>query len=163
MADIKKNLDYGAKADPASRIGIAVSRYNSEITQTLLKSCVKTLVEQGMKEKQIQVVEVPGAFELPYACQKMALSKKFDALIALGAIVKGGTPHFDFVAQAATQGAVEVSLKYNIPVIFGVLTTNDQEQARDRIHGGKNGDKGIEAALTALRMVNLSKMKLDHD
>ncbi len=157
MASIKKNLDFGVKADPTSRIGIAVSRYNSEITQTLLKSCVKTLIEQGMKEKQIKVIEVPGAFELPYACQKMALTKRFDALIALGAVVKGGTPHFDFVAEAVTKGAVEVGLKYNIPVVFGVLTTNDQEQARDRIHGGKHGDKGIEAALTALKMVTVSK------
>jgi 6,7-dimethyl-8-ribityllumazine synthase len=118
------------------------------------------LVEQGMKEKNIQVIEVPGAFELPYACQKMALTKQFDALIAIGAIVKGGTPHFDFVAQAATEGVVEVSLKHNLPIIFGVLTTNDQEQAQDRIHGGKHGDKGIEAALSALRMAALAKQTI---
>jgi len=160
MSDIKKNLDFGSKADPDSKIGIAVSRYNPEITQPLLKSCVKTLIDQGMKEKHIQVIEVPGAFELPYACQKLALTKQFDALITIGAIVKGGTPHFDFVAEAATKGVVEVSLKHNIPIIFGVLTTNDQEQARDRIHGGKHGDKGIEAALTALRMATLSKQTL---
>jgi len=153
-------MDYGIKADPKSRIGIAVSRYNSEITQALLKSCVKTLTEQGMNPKHIQVIEVPGAFELPYACQKMALSKKFDVLIALGVVVRGGTPHFDYVCEAATRGVVEVGLKHNIPIIFGVLTTDNQEQARDRIHGGKHGDKGVEAALTALRMAGVAKQAL---
>jgi 6,7-dimethyl-8-ribityllumazine synthase len=159
MSDMKKNLDFSAKANPKSRIGIAVSRYNSEVTQTLLKSCVKTLAEQGMDPKHIQTIEVPGAFELPYACQKLALSKKFDALIALGAVVRGGTPHFDYVCEAATRGVVEVGLKYNIPIIFGVLTTDNQEQARDRIHGGKHGDKGVEAALTALKMAALARSK----
>jgi 6,7-dimethyl-8-ribityllumazine synthase len=159
MSDMKKNFDFGAKANPKSRIGIAVSRYNSEITQPLLKSCVKTLTEQGMDPKNIQTVEVPGAFELPYACQKLALSKKFDALIALGAVVRGGTPHFDFVCEAAMQGTMEIGMKHHIPVIFGVLTTDNQEQARDRIHGGKHGDKGVEAALTALRMATLARNK----
>jgi 6,7-dimethyl-8-ribityllumazine synthase len=160
MSDMKKNLDFGAKADPKSRIGIAVSRYNSEITQALLKSCVRTLIERGLDEKRIQVIEVPGAFELPYACQKMAMTKSFDVLIALGAIVRGGTPHFDYVAEAATQGVVKVGLKHNVPVIFGVLTTDNQEQAQERIHGGKHGDKGVEAALTALRMATLAKQVL---
>jgi 6,7-dimethyl-8-ribityllumazine synthase len=160
MSDMKKNLDFGAKANPKSRIGIAVSRYNAEITQPLLKSCVKTLTEQGMDPKNIQTIEVPGAFELPYACQKLALSKKFDALIALGAVVRGGTPHFDYVAEAVTRGVVEVGLEHQLPIIFGVLTTDNQEQAHDRIRGGKHGDKGVEAALTALRMAALARQRL---
>jgi len=161
MSDMKKNMDLKAKAHPKSSIGIVVSRYNPEITQALLKSCFRTLIERGMDEKRIQVIEVPGAFELPYGCQKLALAKKFDALIALGAIVRGGTPHFDYVAEAATQGVLEVGLKHHLPVIFGVLTTDSQEQAQDRIHGGKHGDKGVEAALTALRMVTVAKTKLE--
>ncbi len=160
MSDMKKNMDFGTKADPKSRIGIVVSRYNPEVTQALLKSCVKTLAEQGLDPKRIRVVEVPGAFELAYACQKLARSKKFDALIALGAVVRGGTPHFDYVCDATTQGLVEVGLKHHIPVVFGVLTTDNQDQAMDRIHGGKHGDKGIEAALTALRMAILARERL---
>ncbi|MBI5422010.1 6,7-dimethyl-8-ribityllumazine synthase [Candidatus Peregrinibacteria bacterium] len=157
---MKKNQDLSVQAGAETRIGIAMSRYNTEITSALLNSCFQTLLQHGMDENRIQVVEVPGAFELPYACQKMALSKKFDALIALGAIVRGGTPHFDYVAEAATQGVLKVGLKHHIPIIFGVLTTDNQEQALDRIQGGKNGDKGVEAALTALRMATLAKLAL---
>lgn len=160
MSDMKKNQDLSVQADSNTRIGVAISRYNTEITSALLNSCFQTLLQHGMDENRIQVVEVPGAFELPYACQKMALTKKFDALIALGAIVRGGTPHFDYVAEAATQGVTNVALKHHIPIIFGVLTTDNQEQALDRIQGGKHGDKGVEAALTALRMAELAKQAL---
>lgn len=155
MSNIKKHLKSDVKAKKNAKIAIAVSQYNPEITNTLLKSCTDELIKRGVLKKNIRKVDVPGAFELPYACQRLAISKKFDAIIALGCIVKGETPHFDFIAFAVSQGIMDISLMHKVPVIFGVLTTENLRQAKDRTKGGKRGDKGVEAALTALKIMNL--------
>ena len=156
MSNIKKHLKSDVKAKKGAKIGIAVSQYNSEITSKLLESCQKELMKRGVSIKNIKTVKVPGAFELPYICQKLAKSKKYHAVIALGAIIQGETPHFDFIAFASSHGIMEVGLKYEIPVVFGVLTTKNLSQAKARIKGGKQGDKGVEAALTALTLINLN-------
>ena len=151
MSSIKKNI-AGKKftAKKGLKIGIVQSRYNAEISEALLKSCQKTLLAAGVSEKNIQLVKVPGAFEIPYACQKLIKSKKPHAVIALGAIIRGGTPHFEYIASSCAQGIMDVSLKTDTPVIFGVLTTNSLAQAKARV------EKGTEAAQTALQICNLS-------
>ena len=155
MSNIQKNLRRDVKVKKDAKIGIAISLYNKDITDTLYESCVSELVKRGIRIKDIKTMEVPGAFELPYACKKLADTKKFDAIIALGAIIKGETPHFDFIAFACAQGIMEIGLRSKLPVVFGVLTTNNLKQAKDRVKGGKKGDKGVESALTALQMINL--------
>lgn len=155
MSNISKHLKSDVKAKKNTKIGIAVSQYNPEITNTLLKSCTDELIQREVLEKNIEIIKVPGGFEIPYACMKMAETKKFAAIIALGAVIKGETPHFDYIAFATSQGIMDVSLMHKVPVIFGVLTTENLRQAKDRIKGGKKGDKGIEAALTALKIINL--------
>ena len=155
MSSIKKHLKSDIRAKKNTKIGIVVSEYNQEITSKLLESCQDELVVRGMLLKDIYVVKVPGAFELPYACQELTESKKYDVVIALGAVIRGETPHFDFIANATTHGIMDISLKYKMPLVFGVLTTNNLKQAKDRIQGGKKGNKGKEAALTALKMINL--------
>lgn len=156
MSNIKKHLKSDIKAKKDAKIGIAVSEYNPKISSKLLETCQKELVNRGVLSKNIKVVKVPGAFELPFVCQKLAKSKKYNAVIALGAIIQGETPHFDFIAFASSHGIMEVGLKYGIPVVFGVLTTDNLSQAKARVKGGKHGDKGIEAALTALKLINLN-------
>lgn len=150
------HLDSDVKAPEGVKVGIAVSQYNKDITDKMLVSCREELVERGVLLKNIRAFDVPGAFELPLACQKMADTKNFDAVIALGLVIQGETPHFDFIAFEASHGIMEVSLKYNLPVVFGVLTTHNTGQAKARIRGGKKGDKGKEAALTALKMLQLN-------
>ena len=156
MANIRKHLCSDIKVKKDAKIGIVVSEYNSEISSKLLETCQKELLNRGVLSKNIKVVKVPGAFELPYICQKLAKSKKYHAVIALGAIIRGETPHFDFIAFASSHGIMEVGLKYGIPVVFGVLTTDNLSQAKARVKGGKRGDKGVEAALTALKLINLN-------
>ena len=156
MSIIKHHLNSDVKAKKAAKIAIAVSEYNSEITSNLLESCNDELVVRGVLLKNIHIVKVPGAFELPYACQQLADSKKYDAVIALGAIIRGETPHFDVIAFATARGIMEISLKDKIPVVFGILTTENIKQAKARIKGGKTGDKGVETAITALKMINLN-------
>lgn len=155
MSSIKNNIKGDVRAKKGVKIGIVKSTYNSEITEVLESSCIKELKKSGVSDKNIKIIKVPGAFELPFSCQKMAKTKKFDAIIALGAIVKGETPHFDIIANACAYGIIEASLRTGTPIIFGVLTTNNLAQAKTRIKGGKRGDKGIEAAITALTMTNL--------
>ncbi len=155
MADMTHNLLSEVKAKKDVKIGIAASQYNTEISNTLLESCQDELVDRGVAIKNIDVLRVPGAFELPLACKKMADSKKYDAIIALGAVIRGETPHFDFIAFEAAHGIMKISLKYTIPVIFGVLTTDNLKQAKARIRNGNKGDKGVEAAITALEMLHL--------
>lgn len=155
MSSIKDHNTSSIQAKPDTHIGIAVSRYNSEITEALLKSCQTELIERGVATDAIDILRVPGAFELPLACQKLAAKKTYHAVISLGCLIRGETPHFDCIAFAATQSILDVGLKYELPVIFGVLTTDNIEQAKDRIRGGSVGDKGIEAAQTALEMINL--------
>ncbi|MBE7465669.1 MAG: 6,7-dimethyl-8-ribityllumazine synthase [Planctomycetes bacterium] len=137
-----------------ARFGIVVARWNSLITERLLGGCVDALVRHGVPEDRIDSVYVPGSFELPLAAQKLAASKKYAALIALGCVIRGGTPHFEYVAGEATKGLSQVALNAGIPVAFGVLTCDTLEQALDRA-GAKAGNKGWEAAMSALEMVDL--------
>jgi 6,7-dimethyl-8-ribityllumazine synthase len=160
MSSIKNNIKGKKLTAPKGvKIGIVKSEYNSKITDALLESCVQELKKSGVGEKNIYVTEIPGAYEIPFACQKSALTKKCDAIIALGAVIRGETPHFDFIANSCSIGIMDVSLKMNIPIIFGVLTTNNIQQAKARIRGGNVGDKGVEAAQAAIKMLNNLSLK----
>lgn len=155
MSDIKKHLISDVQAPMGVKIGIVVSEYNPEITSALLETCKNELVKRGVSDGAIDVIKVPGAFELPHSCKQLSDAKKYDAVIALGCLIKGETPHFDFIAFAVANGIMDLNIKLDIPVVFGVLTTHDIQQAKARIKDGKKGDKGVEAALTALKMINL--------
>ena len=137
-----------------ARFGIAVARFNSFVVESLLEGAVDCLKRHGAEESNIEIVRMPGAFELPLAVQRMAESKKYDAIIALGAVIRGGTPHFDYVAGECTKGISQVMMKYGLPVAFGVLTVDTIEQAIERA-GTKAGNKGEEATMSAIEMVNL--------
>jgi len=138
------------------RIGIVLGRFNSFIGDRLLEGAVDVLVRHGGNESDIEVVRVPGAYEMPLAAKKMAASGKYDALIALGAVIRGATPHFDYVAGECSKGLTQVSMDSGLPVGFGVLTVDTIEQAVERA-GTKAGNKGADAALAAIEMVNLLK------
>ena len=138
------------------KFGIIVSRFNSFIGERLLEGAVDSLVRHGAEEAQMTVVRVPGAFEIPLAAKRMAASGRFDAVICLGAVIRGGTPHFEYVSSEVTKGIAAVSLDANVPIAFGVLTTDTVEQAIERA-GTKAGNKGAEAAMSAIEMVNLLK------
>lgn len=137
-----------------ARFAIVVARWNSEITEALLNGALRALQRHGVADGNITVVRVPGAFELPLAASKVAKSGQYAAVICLGCVIRGGTPHFEYVCRECTRGIGEVALKENLPIAFGVLTTDDLQQALDRA-GGNEENKGEEAALTALEMVNL--------
>ncbi|MDH3870997.1 MAG: 6,7-dimethyl-8-ribityllumazine synthase [Gammaproteobacteria bacterium] len=137
-----------------ARIALLVSRFNSFVVESLLEGALDTLRRHGADERNLQIVRVPGAYEMPLAAQRLAASKRHDAIIALGAVIRGGTPHFEYVAGECTKGLSSVSLKYDIPVAFGVLTVDTIEQAIERA-GTKAGNKGEEAALSAIEMINL--------
>jgi 6,7-dimethyl-8-ribityllumazine synthase len=139
-----------------ARYGIIVGRFNEFISGKLLAGALDALKRHGTAEEDIEVAWVPGSFEIPLAAQKMAESGKYDAVITLGAVIRGSTPHFDYVAAEVSKGVAQVSLKTGIPVIFGVLTTDTIEQAVERA-GTKAGNKGYDAAVTAIEMVNLFK------
>jgi len=136
------------------KIGIVVAEWNSEITFAMKEGAVQTLREHGVKEDDIIVRHVPGSFELTAGAQMMAKNTSTDAIICIGCVIRGETPHFDYICQGVTFGLTQVSINMEIPVIFGVLTTNDLQQALDRA-GGKHGNKGVEAAVTAIKMVAL--------
>lgn len=136
------------------RFGIVVSDWNNKITWALLEGCVSTLKKHGTIDQNIVVKHVPGSFELPLAGQFIAEYDDVDAVISLGCVIQGETPHFTYVCQGVTQGIASLNLEYNIPFIFGLLTTNTQQQAIDRA-GGKHGNKGDEAAVTAIKMAAL--------
>ncbi|MCK5913641.1 MAG: 6,7-dimethyl-8-ribityllumazine synthase [Desulfuromusa sp.] len=136
------------------RFGIIVSRFNSFISDRLLEGTIDTLTRHGAANEQMTVVKVPGAFELPLVAKKMADSGKYDALICLGAVIRGGTPHFEYVSSEMTKGIAAVSLQSGLPIAFGVLTTDSVEQAIERA-GTKAGNKGVEAAMSSIEMVNL--------
>lgn len=138
------------------RIGIVAGRFNEFITGKLLGGAVDAFVRHGGEEKNITVAWVPGAFEIPLTAQKMVESGKYDAVICLGAVIRGATPHFDMVANEATKGVAQVGLRTGVPVIFGILTTDSIEQAVERA-GTKAGNKGFEAVATAIEMINLLK------
>lgn len=138
-----------------AKIGIIVSRWNSFITERLLEGAVDTLKRHGVEESQIDAVYCPGSFEIPLVAAKLAETDKYDALICLGVVIRGSTPHFDYVAGSTTRGISDVMLQYKKPVGFGVLTTDSIEQAIERA-GTKAGNKGGEAAMTILEMISLS-------
>lgn len=137
------------------KIGIVISRFNEFITNKLLGGAMDALVRHGVKESDIEVAWTPGAFEIPLAAKSMA-AKGYDAVICLGAVIRGATPHFDYVSAEVTKGVAQVSLSTGMPVIFGVLTTDSIEQAIERA-GTKAGNKGFEAAVSAIEMANLLK------
>lgn len=138
------------------RFGIVVSDWNMEVTWALLNGAVNTLKNHGAEEKNIVVKHVPGSFELTLGAQFLAEYDDLDAIICLGCVIQGETPHFTYICQGVTQGITQLNMEYNIPFIFGVLTTNDQQQAVDR-SGGKLGNKGDEAAVTAIKMAALQR------
>lgn len=137
-----------------SKFAIVAGRFNEFISSRLLGGAIDGLIRHGANEEDIEVTYVPGAFEIPLVAQKMAASKHFDAVICLGAVIRGSTPHFEYVASEVSKGIAKVSLDTGIPVIFGVLTTDSIEQAIERA-GTKAGNKGYEAAVAAIEMVNL--------
>ncbi len=137
-----------------ARFAVVVARWNGEITENLLNGALRAFTRQGVAADRVQVVRVPGAFELPLAAKKLAEGGQVDAVVALGCVIRGGTPHFEYVCSECTRGIGEVALTTGMPIAFGVLTTDDLQQAQDR-SGDNKENKGEEAALTALEMVSL--------
>jgi 6,7-dimethyl-8-ribityllumazine synthase len=160
MATAQKNLSvYDHENVPDAnhmRFGIVVSDWNNEITFAMCDAAIETLIRQGAGKSNIIVRHVPGCFELTLGAQWLAESEEFDSIICIGCVIQGETRHFDFICQGVTQGITQLNMVYNLPVIFGILTTNTLQQAKDRA-GGKHGNKGVEAAITAIRMVALKK------
>jgi len=136
------------------RFGIVVSEWNPEITKNLQKGAIETLIDCGATKENIISWDVPGSFELVFGCKKMIQSQQVDAIIAIGNVIQGETKHFDFVCEGVTQGIVDLNIKYNVPIIFCVLTDNNKQQSLDR-SGGKLGNKGIECAVAAVKMAAL--------
>lgn len=136
------------------KFALIVSRFNSFVTERLLAGALDALQRTGAAEADIEIVRVPGSWEMPAAAAVLARQKRFDAIVCLGAVIRGETPHFDYIAAEAAKGLAQVSLETGVPVAFGVLTTNTLEQAIDRA-GAKSGNKGYEAAMTAIEMANL--------
>ncbi len=136
-----------------ARVAIVCAQWNDHITGPLSRSAHDTLIANGFKDKDVAMLEVPGAIELTFAASQLIESSLFDAVIAIGCVVRGDTPHFDYVCQSVTQGITALNADCDIPVIFGVLTVESDQQALDRIAGGKVGDKGAEAAEAAIRMI----------
>jgi len=138
------------------KFAIIVSEWNTEITSALAEGCYESLITHKAKKANITTQYVPGSFELPLAASFFAENGDYDAIICLGCVIQGETRHFEFICEAVANGIMNVNLNFGIPVIFGVLTTNDQQQAIDRA-GGKYGNKGVEAAITAIKMAHLKK------
>ena len=159
MATINNNLsDFNKYSLPDSsdmKIGIVVSQWNNKITDGLFNGAFTTLIESGVSENNIEKIEVPGSFELIFGA-KILSRKDIDAIICLGSVIEGETKHFDYVCQAVSNGIKDLNITLDIPVIFGVLTDNTMEQALNR-SGGKHGNKGIEAAVTAIKMAHLNQ------
>jgi len=149
---LKSYVASRKKKSVKGKIGIVVSRWNEEVTEALLVSAKAMLLSHGLSEKNIIVRYVPGSYELPLAAQIFAKQSAFSGVICLGCVIQGDTPHFDYICQAVAQGIMDVNLKFTKPVIFGVLTTLNQQQALDRA-GGKHGNKGAEAAATLLELL----------
>ncbi len=161
MSSKKKNLSSfeGASVTDARgmRIGIVSAAWNKEVTGSLLRGAISTLEAHGVDKDNILLYEVPGSFELPQGASFLIESLQPDAVICLGCVIQGETRHFEFISQSVADGCMTLSLKTNIPVIFGVLTTNNHDQAIQRA-GGKHGNKGDEAAYTAVQMVNMKRI-----
>lgn len=152
MSDVK--IVEGQLSARDLRIGIAAARFNSFIVEQLVAGAIDVLRRHGVRETDITLVRVPGAWELPIVVQRMAASRRFDAIIALGAVIRGATPHFDYVAGECAKGVTQASMAHDVPVAFGVLTTDTIEQAVERA-GTKAGNKGADAAVSAIETVNL--------
>jgi 6,7-dimethyl-8-ribityllumazine synthase len=138
------------------KFGIVIARFNEFISGKLLSGCLDGLIRHGAEEGDIDVAWSPGSFEIPLLAKKLAMTKRYDAIICLGAVIRGATPHFDYVAAEVSKGVAHVGLETGLPVIFGVLTTDNIEQAIERA-GTKSGNKGFDAALAAIEMANLMK------
>jgi 6,7-dimethyl-8-ribityllumazine synthase len=136
------------------RFALIAARFNDFVVEPLVRGALDALKRHGAAEKQIEIVRVPGAFDIPIVARKLALSRRYEAIIALGAVIRGQTPHFDYVAGECSSGLARIALEAGIPIAFGVLTTDTMEQAVDRA-GGKAGNKGADAALVAIEMANL--------
>jgi 6,7-dimethyl-8-ribityllumazine synthase len=136
-------------------VGIVVSRWNSMITEAMLEGAISTLVANGVKKDSITIVRCPGSYEIPLTAQWLLETKRYEGVIALGVVIRGGTPHFDYVCDAVNQGVLELNLRFSTPVAFGVLTTDDVQQALDRV--GDKGNKGSEAALALLEMITVRR------
>lgn len=149
-----KTIEGALRADENARFCLVVSRWNSFVVESLEKGAIDALRRHGVADANLTVMRVPGAFEMPVAIERIAAKGGYDAIVALGAVIRGGTPHFEYVASECVKGIAQVSLKYGLPVGFGVLTVDSIEQAIERA-GTKAGNKGAEAALSALEMVNL--------
>lgn len=158
MASVDKNLsEFSINNLPdvsKKRFAIIVAEWNEEVTASLYAGAFETLISNGVLPENIEKVNVPGSYELSFAAQKMAQKPEIDAVICIGCVIQGETKHNDYINHAVAQGLTNVSLKYNKPVIFGVLTPNNQQQALDRA-GGKHGNKGDEAAITAIKMLGV--------
>lgn len=161
MSDDPNEPTEQIEVPAGARFAIVWSRFNRPVVSKLLDGARDCLTEHGVSEEAVYVAEVPGAWELSYAARQLARSGRFNAIIALGAVIRGGTPHFDYVCDGATQGLLRVMLDTGFPIAFGVLTTDDEQQAFDRA-GGSHGNKGRDAALTAIEMV-LFDRKLEND
>jgi 6,7-dimethyl-8-ribityllumazine synthase len=136
------------------KFGIVASRFNEFITNKLLEGALDALKRHGAKDEEIEIAWVPGSFEIPYAAQRLAQSKKYDAVICIGAVIRGSTPHFEYIASEVTKGIAQTGLQTGVPVIYGVITPDTLEQAIERA-GTKAGNKGFQAAMSAIEMVNL--------
>ena len=161
MASSLKNLsDYDPKKVPSAetmRFGIVVSEWNNNITDELLNGAVESLVKHGAKTGNIEIMHVTGSFELIAGARIMVRKHNTDAVICLGSVIRGDTPHFDYVCAGTTHGIAQLNIEYDIPFIFGLLTTDNLQQALDRC-GGRLGNKGTECAITAIKMVALNKL-----
>jgi 6,7-dimethyl-8-ribityllumazine synthase len=160
VSDDQNQPLIAVQAPSGARFAIVWSRFNHPIVSKLLEGAKACFSEHGVSGESMYVVEVPGAWELPYAAQQLALSKQFDAVVALGAVIRGGTPHFDYVSEGTALGLGRVALDTGVPVVFGVLTTDDETQAFDRA-GGVHGNKGRDAALTAIEMAVFDRKLAD--
>ena len=138
------------------KVGIVVSRFNEFVTSKLLSGALDALLRHGVADNAIEVAWVPGSFEIPFAAQKFAASKKFDAVVCLGAVIRGSTPHWEFIAGEVAKGIAKIGMDTGVPTVFGVLTTDTLEQAIERA-GSKGGNKGVDAAMSAIEMANLFK------
>ena len=160
MATVNRNLsEYDRNSIPSGadfKIGIVVSEWNDSITFNLLKGAKQVLLENGVKEENIQVRLVPGAYELPLGAQFFCKHAEVDGVIAIGVVIQGETKHFDYVCEGASNGLMTVNLKFDTPVSFCVLTDNDEQQSIDR-SGGKHGNKGIECAVACMKMIDLKR------
>jgi len=156
MGVVMPKVVEGRLSAAGFRFGIIVARFNDFISSRLVDGAMDALLRHGAAEENVSVIKVPGAFEIPLVAKKMAMSGQCDAIICLGAVIRGATPHFDYVAAEVSKGVASVGLEIGLPVIFGVITTDNLEQAIERA-GSKSGNKGYEGAVAAIEMVNLFK------